>query len=67
MEIQEAEILEVEGLCSICGLPAKLHTCHLCGKLVCGQCMDRIKGICIRCAGGKEGSALDSGDTGTFK
>jgi len=59
--------LEVEGLCSICGRPAKLHTCHLCGKLVCSQCMDRRKGICIKCAGGREGSAPNSGDIGTFK
>ncbi|TFH05048.1 MAG: hypothetical protein E4H06_01980 [Methanosarcina sp.] len=59
--------MEVEGLCSICGRPAKLYTCHLCGKLVCSQCMDRRKGVCIRCAGGREGSVPNSGDTGTFK
>jgi hypothetical protein len=59
--------MEVEGLCSICGRPAKLHTCHLCGKLVCSQCMDLRKGICIRCAGGRGGSAPGAGDIGKLK
>jgi hypothetical protein len=56
--------MEVEGLCSICGRPAKLHTCHLCGRLVCSQCMSHRKGVCIKCAGGKEGSEPDFGDRG---
>ncbi|WP_410509255.1 hypothetical protein RSJ42_03085 [Methanosarcina hadiensis] len=59
--------MEAEGLCSICGRPAKLHTCHLCGRLVCSQCMDHRKGMCIKCAGGKEISSSGSKDTGVFK
>ncbi|WP_048138303.1 hypothetical protein [Methanosarcina horonobensis] len=59
--------MEVEGLCSICGRPAKLHTCHLCGRLVCSQCMDRRKGVCVKCAAGKKGSVPGSGDAGVFK
>jgi hypothetical protein len=37
------------GLCSICGKPTAMHTCHLCGKLVCMQCYDTIHGVCIHC------------------
>ncbi|AGF95714.1 MULTISPECIES: hypothetical protein [Methanosarcina] len=49
-------------MCSICGRPAKLHTCHLCGRPVCSQCMDHKKGVCIKCAGGREGSSPVSED-----
>ncbi|WP_292375705.1 hypothetical protein [Methanosarcina sp. UBA411] len=55
--------MEIRGLCVICGLPAKLYTCPVCGKTVCIQCMDPRKQICIRCAGGRTGIAFSSEDT----
>ncbi|MDD3043042.1 MAG: hypothetical protein PHW56_08910 [Methanosarcinaceae archaeon] len=47
--------MEVMGICAICGRAAKLYTCPLCGKLVCGQCMDLRKGVCLHCTYGKRG------------
>jgi hypothetical protein len=44
--------MEVTGVCSICGRPGKLHTCMLCGSLVCSRCITE-KGICVRCSDGK--------------
>ena len=41
------------GICSFCGAPAT-ETCRLCGKLVCGKCLDRGTGICLHCAEKKE-------------
>ncbi|MGI5991131.1 MAG: zinc finger HIT domain-containing protein [Methanosarcina sp.] len=54
--------MEVSGLCAICGRPAKLYTCPLCGKTVCSQCMNHKKHICIRCAHGRTGAVLRSKD-----
>ncbi|MDI9396142.1 MAG: hypothetical protein QM426_12375 [Euryarchaeota archaeon] len=53
-------------MCSICGRPAKLYTCQLCGKLACSKCMDLRKSVCIKCAGGREGSAPGSEDARLF-
>ncbi|KAB2941029.1 MAG: orotate phosphoribosyltransferase [Candidatus Methanoperedens sp.] len=44
--------MEVTGVCSICGRPGKLHTCMLCGSLVCSRCITE-KGVCIRHSDGK--------------
>ncbi|MGB9131469.1 MAG: hypothetical protein WCB90_02500 [Methanosarcina sp.] len=66
--IEEVWILEVAGLCAICGHPAKLYTCQLCGKSVCNQCMDLKKGICIRCASGRAVHPLrDSEEAGILR
>ncbi|MFO7677917.1 MAG: orotate phosphoribosyltransferase [Thermoplasmatota archaeon] len=37
------------GLCSICGKPNAMYTCHLCGKLACIQCYDSSNQVCIQC------------------
>ena len=37
------------GLCSICGKPGAMFTCHLCGRLVCSNCFDNQHGICTHC------------------
>ena len=37
------------GLCSICGKPETMFTCHLCGRLVCANCFDNQHGICTHC------------------
>jgi hypothetical protein len=65
--LKGVEILELRGLCAICGLPAKLYTCPLCGKTVCIQCMDHKKHICVRCANGRAGITPGSDDLRTFK
>lgn len=66
--------MEVMGICAICGRAAKLYTCSLCGILVCEQCMDHRKGVCLHCAHGKRGSGRafspeegKSDETGTFR
>ncbi|MCQ1535899.1 hypothetical protein FTO70_09445 [Methanosarcina sp. KYL-1] len=61
------ELVEVMGLCAICGRSAKLYTCPLCGKLVCSRCMDPEKGVCIQCARGRGGPAEGTGDVGTYR
>ncbi|MDD3454596.1 orotate phosphoribosyltransferase [Methanothermobacter tenebrarum] len=43
--------LEVRGLCSLCGKVAFLHTCRLCGALVCSDCYVPELGVCRICAG----------------
>ncbi|TGC07875.1 orotate phosphoribosyltransferase [Methanolobus halotolerans] len=42
--------MERTGLCSICGRASKMHTCMLCGRLVCDQCYDFVRNVCIRCS-----------------
>ncbi|HII00225.1 TPA: hypothetical protein HA351_00760 [Methanosarcinaceae archaeon] len=59
--------MEVMGLCAICGKSAKLYTCPICGKLVCGECMDHRKGMCVRCARGRGSPAGEPGGPGTYK
>ncbi|HEC87277.1 MAG: orotate phosphoribosyltransferase [Thermoplasmata archaeon] len=41
--------MEIMGLCSICGKPGEMFTCHLCGRIVCRDCYDAANGICINC------------------
>ena len=45
--------MDVMGLCSICGKPSEMYTCTLCGKNVCGNCFDRLHGICNNCKSGR--------------
>lgn len=40
---------DLMGLCSICGKPGAMHSCHLCGRLVCDRCYVFKKGVCIEC------------------
>ncbi len=41
------------GICDICGkFTGNLHTCPLCGRRCCEECIDFQK-ICIICRGGK--------------
>jgi hypothetical protein len=42
--------MEVAGLCGLCGKPAKkLYTCKLCGRIVCGRCIELdVCGACSR-------------------
>ncbi|OYT42879.1 MAG: orotate phosphoribosyltransferase [Candidatus Aenigmarchaeota archaeon ex4484_56] len=42
--------MEVKSICSLCGKIDFLHTCRLCGRLVCGNCYIFGKEICISCA-----------------
>ncbi len=46
--------MDLMGLCSICGKPDAMHTCSLCGRLVCNSCFDNIHGICNSCKMGKQ-------------
>lgn len=45
--------MDLMGLCSICGKPGAMHTCNLCGKLVCDTCFDMAFGVCHSCKMGK--------------
>jgi hypothetical protein len=50
--------LEVTGICSICGRPAKLYTCSFCGRQVCGNCLTS-RSICVQCAQGSRGRYVE--------
>lgn len=41
--------MEVKGICNICGNVGILHTCRLCGRLVCGECYIPAAGLCRIC------------------
>ncbi|MBM4241371.1 MAG: orotate phosphoribosyltransferase [Euryarchaeota archaeon] len=41
--------MEVRGLCNICGKAGKMHTCILCGNIVCKDCYDFSLGVCKLC------------------
>ncbi|ADZ08929.1 orotate phosphoribosyltransferase [Methanobacterium lacus] len=41
--------MELTGICSLCGKTGKIHTCQLCGSLVCEECYNPSKGICRSC------------------
>ncbi|HHW05661.1 MAG TPA: orotate phosphoribosyltransferase [Methanothermobacter sp.] len=43
--------MEVKGICSLCGKVAFLHTCRLCGAMVCPDCYVPELGVCRICAG----------------
>ena len=45
--------MDLMGLCSICGKPGAMHTCRLCGGLVCNSCFDINNGVCSSCKMGK--------------
>ena len=46
-------LMELAGLCDICGMAGKLNTCILCGRRVCGRCYLAEKRVCVACAGGR--------------
>ena len=41
------------GICHICENNIAKYSCISCGKLVCEDCFDKIKNICINCKIGK--------------
>ncbi|MEM0466638.1 MAG: orotate phosphoribosyltransferase [Candidatus Thermoplasmatota archaeon] len=43
-------MVDLFGLCSMCGKPDAMYTCHLCGQLVCSRCFSFEHGICRKCA-----------------
>ena len=47
------KMVDLLGLCNICGKPGAMFTCHMCGKLVCPSCFDKEHGICKQCFIGK--------------
>lgn len=46
-------MVDLLGLCSICGKPGAMYTCHLCGKNVCARCYNANHGVCNQCSTGK--------------
>lgn len=45
--------MDLMGLCNICGKPGAMFTCHICGRLVCSNCIDTAHSICNNCKMGK--------------
>ena len=41
--------MEVIGICFICKKPGRLHTCLMCGALVCSDCYIADKKVCKIC------------------
>lgn len=41
--------MDLMGLCNICGKPGAMHTCILCGRMVCNTCFDTNHGACLSC------------------
>ncbi|MDP1551549.1 MAG: orotate phosphoribosyltransferase [Methanobacteriaceae archaeon] len=41
--------MEVIGICSRCGKAGRMHTCSLCGGVVCSDCYYAQKGVCKSC------------------
>ena len=46
--------MDLMGLCSKCGKPGAMYTCHLCGSVVCSNCYDIGHGVCCSCNVGKK-------------
>jgi len=46
-------MVDILGLCSVCGKPGAMFTCHLCGRLVCNRCFDMKNNVCCNCKKGK--------------
>ena len=46
--------MDLMGLCSICGKPGAMYTCHLCGRIVCSNCFDISHGVCSNFKIGKK-------------
>ncbi|HHI30476.1 orotate phosphoribosyltransferase [Methanosarcinales archaeon ex4572_44] len=42
----------VRGVCAICGNVGVLHTCPLCGRMVCDRCLTQ-RGACVECSRGR--------------
>ncbi|RQD80969.1 orotate phosphoribosyltransferase [Methanosalsum natronophilum] len=45
--------MEFIGLCTACNRNTKLHTCIICGSLVCSSCLENNTGLCKLCMKGK--------------
>ena len=45
--------MEIKKQCQICKTRLGKFTCKYCGALVCENCYDKEKGICIKCSRGK--------------
>ncbi len=41
--------MEMMGLCNICSRPGAMHTCSLCGRIVCSNCYDYANRVCSMC------------------
>lgn len=46
--------MDLMGLCSKCGKAGAMHTCSMCGSLVCSDCYDSLHGVCCSCKVGKK-------------
>ena len=42
-------MIDMLGLCSVCGKPDAMFTCHLCGRLVCSRCYNQQHNVCLYC------------------
>ncbi|MCD6274428.1 MAG: orotate phosphoribosyltransferase [Candidatus Aenigmarchaeota archaeon] len=42
--------MKIKGICQICGKTGIMHSCSLCGRLVCSDCYDSKKSLCRICA-----------------
>jgi len=45
--------MQIIKKCGVCGINIGKYVCIMCGKLVCENCYDKKKGLCISCAQGK--------------
>ncbi|MEE8401571.1 MAG: hypothetical protein V3R86_05415 [Candidatus Hydrothermarchaeaceae archaeon] len=43
----------ISGICSICGSPGRVYSCHLCGKQTCQEHFNQGKGVCVSCGSGR--------------
>jgi len=41
--------MDIVGLCSVCGKPGAMHSCILCGRIVCINCYDSTNRVCTHC------------------
>ncbi|WP_370004958.1 orotate phosphoribosyltransferase [Methanothermobacter sp. KEPCO 2] len=41
--------MQLKGICSLCGRADFLHTCRLCGSMVCSGCYSAELGVCKLC------------------
>lgn len=53
--------MEVPGVCEICGAHGHLHTCAICGRLVCDRHFDEPTRLCVTHARRQPGSSTEPG------
>ncbi|MFO8016448.1 MAG: hypothetical protein R6U32_05065 [Candidatus Woesearchaeota archaeon] len=46
------------GLCMICEMKPAVHTCSMCGRVVCDEHFDLRTGLCTACARGKTAESV---------